>query len=95
MNIPSLKSKLPGTGETIFTEINTLAKKYDAVNLGQGFPDFDMSLELVDLVYAAMKHGHNQYAHMNGVPALRKALAEKAYNLYDVTFKEGIFKLYN
>lgn len=76
-------SKLPATSETIFTIINALAKKYNAINLGQGFPDFDMNNNLIDLVYAAMKNGHNQYAHMNGVPALRNAIAEKVYDLYD------------
>ncbi len=83
MNTPFLISKLPKTGETIFTVINSLAKEYNAINLGQGFPDFEMNSKLIDLVYEAMKNGHNQYAHMNGVPALRKALAEKVYELYD------------
>lgn len=82
MSIPQIKSKLPNTGETIFTTINALAKKYDAINLGQGFPDFPMNARLIDLVHQAMKNGHNQYAHMNGVPALREAIAEKIYKLY-------------
>ncbi len=82
MNNPFLTSKLPQVSETIFTTINSLAKKYNAVNLGQGFPDFSMNSDLVDLVYNAMKNGHNQYAHMNGVPALRNAIAEKVYHLY-------------
>lgn len=82
MNNIFLTSKLPQVSETIFTAINSMAKKYNAVNLGQGFPDFSMSSDLVDLVYTAMKSGHNQYAHMNGVPALRDAIAEKIYRLY-------------
>lgn len=83
MSTPSLTSKLPKTGETIFTVINSLAEKFRAINLGQGFPDFDMNSKLIDLVYAAMKNGHNQYAHMNGLPALRNVLAEKVYDLYN------------
>ena len=83
MSTTSLISKLSNTSETIFTAINSLAKKYNAINLGQGFPDFDMNSTLIDLVYAAMKNGHNQYAHMNGLPALRNALAEKVYDLYN------------
>ena len=82
MSIPSLISKLPRTGETIFTIINSLAKTHNAINLGQGFPDFDMNSKLVELVYTAMKNGHNQYAHMNGLPALRNGIAEKVYSLY-------------
>lgn len=83
MSTPSLISKLPKTSETIFTAINSLAKKYNAINLGQGFPDFAMNSKLIDLVYAAMQKGHNQYAHMNGLPALRNALAEKVCDLYN------------
>ncbi len=82
MNSPSLTSKLPHTGDTVFTIINSLAKKYNAINLGQGFPDFEMNSRLIDLVYAAMKNGHNQYAHMNGVLALRSAIAQKVLDLY-------------
>ncbi len=82
MSIPSLISKLPQTRETIFTIINALAKKNNAINLGQGFPDFDMNSMLIDLVCKAMKNGHNQYAHMNGLPALRNAIARKVYDSY-------------
>lgn len=90
--MPSLNSKLPHTGETIFTEINTLAAKHDAINLGQGFPDFPMNGELIEEVYLAMKSGRNQYAHMNGVPALRKAIAEKVKILYgrEIDYEEEI-----
>ncbi len=83
MSTLSLKSKLPKTSETIFTVINSLAKKYNAINLGQGFPDFQMNNNLIDLVYAAMKNGHNQYAHMNGVVELRNSIAEKIHYLYN------------
>ncbi|MEO6221086.1 MAG: methionine aminotransferase [Ginsengibacter sp.] len=89
---PSLSSKLPQTGETIFTVMNSLANQYEAINLGQGFPDFEMNHELIDLVYRAMKNGHNQYAHMNGVPALRIAIAEKVKSLYnkEINFEKEI-----
>ncbi|MEO6187810.1 MAG: methionine aminotransferase [Ginsengibacter sp.] len=83
MKIPSLDSKLPHIKETIFTAINTLAAKHKAINLGQGFPDFPMNGDLVEEVYLAMKDGRNQYAHMNGVPALRKAIAEKVRRMYN------------
>lgn len=85
MKIPAIQSKLPGTGETIFTTINSLAKENNAINLGQGFPDFSMNDRLIDLVYEAMRSGYNQYAHMNGVPALREAIAEKVLRLYQTS----------
>ena len=71
-------SKLPSVGTTIFTVMSQVAVQYNAVNLGQGFPDFDMSAELIALVNKAMKKGINQYMHMNGFPLLRERLAEKA-----------------
>lgn len=76
------KSKLPETGTTIFTEMSALAKHYDAVNLGQGFPDFPMDELLIAKVNESMKSGYNQYTHMNGYPPLRAALAEKIQALY-------------
>ena len=77
MNIP-IKSKLPSVGTTIFTVMSGLAAQYNAINLGQGFPDFQMSDELTDLVNKAMKDGFNQYVPMQGYMPLREALAEKA-----------------
>jgi methionine aminotransferase len=77
-----IHSKLPDTGTTIFTVMSQLAIDYNAINLGQGFPDFMMSKELIALVNSAMLNGHNQYAHMNGVPLLRQKLAGKVQNLY-------------
>ncbi len=62
--------------------MSSLALKHNAINLGQGFPDFPMNEELVSLVNEAMKQGHNQYTHMNGYIPLREALAEKAEFLY-------------
>ena len=78
----SINSKLPNVGTTVFTLINALAAQYKAINLGQGFPDFMMSSELIALVNEAMQNGHNQYAHTNGLPALREALAQKVAMLY-------------
>ncbi|MBV9987727.1 MAG: aminotransferase class I/II-fold pyridoxal phosphate-dependent enzyme [Chitinophagaceae bacterium] len=77
-----ISSKLPTVGTTIFTVMSVLANEHHAVNLGQGFPDFPMSEELVSLVDKAMKDGFNQYVHMNGWPLLRQRLAEKAARLY-------------
>lgn len=80
-----LQSKLPNVGTTIFTVMSQLAVEYNAVNLGQGFPDFQMSDELTDLVNKAMKTGFNQYTHMNGLPMLRQRLAEKVQKLYNTS----------
>ncbi len=78
-----IKSKLPNVGTTIFTIMSSLATKHNAVNLGQGFPDFSMNEALPDLVYKAMQQGHNQYVHMCGLPVLREGLAEKCNALYN------------
>ncbi len=82
LSSPIITSKLPTTGETIFATMNALANEHNAINLGQGFPDFEMNEELISLVDKAMKDGYNQYAHMNGVPSLRNAIAEKINFLY-------------
>jgi methionine transaminase len=78
-----IQSKLPQVGTTIFTVMSVLAAEHNAINLGQGFPDFPMSDELIALVNEAMQKGYNQYAHMNGFMPLREALAEKAKLLYN------------
>jgi methionine aminotransferase len=78
-----IKSKLPQVGTTIFTEISMLAQQHNAINLGQGFPDFGMSPALTGLVSRAMESGYNQYVHMNGLPLLRERLAEKVQMLYN------------
>jgi methionine aminotransferase len=78
----SLPSKLPHVGTTIFTIMSALATEKGAVNLGQGFPDFECDPNLVDAVTAAMKGGFNQYPPMTGVPALREAIAAKIAQLY-------------
>ena len=77
-----IQSKLPNVGTTIFTVMSSLAAELGAVNLGQGFPDYPMSEELIALVDRAMRNGYNQYTHMNGLAALREVLAEKIAGLY-------------
>ncbi len=77
-----MQSKLPHIGTSIFTVMSQLAVKHNAINLGQGFPDFPMSEVLIDCVTEAMKAGGNQYAHTNGAPILRERLAEKINSLY-------------
>jgi methionine aminotransferase len=79
---PTIDSKLPQVGTTIFTVMSSLAAQLGAVNLGQGFPDYPMNEELVSLVSQAMREGHNQYVHMDGLAALREVLAEKIAGLY-------------
>ncbi|HEX5286079.1 MAG TPA: methionine aminotransferase, partial [Polaromonas sp.] len=79
---PQLKSKLPNVGTTIFTVMSTLAAEKGAVNLGQGFPDFDCDPKLINAVTDAMKRGLNQYPPMTGVPVLREAIAAKVAKLY-------------
>jgi methionine aminotransferase len=80
--VPALQSRLPNVGTTIFTVMSALAAEKGAVNLGQGFPDFDCDPALVDAVTQAMKAGCNQYPPMAGVPALREAIAAKIAKIY-------------
>ncbi len=82
---PEITSKLPKAGTTIFTVMSGLATSYDAVNLGQGYPDFPMSEELTGLVNEAMKNNFNQYSPMPGWMPLREAIAEKVEFLYQTT----------
>lgn len=79
---PNLESKLPRVGTTIFTVMSQLAVEHDAVNLGQGFPDFAPSPQLVDALSQAMADGHNQYPAGVGLPALREQIAIKTEVLY-------------
>ena len=79
---PSLQSRLPNVGTTIFTVMSALAAEKGAVNLGQGFPDFDCDPALIDAVTAAMKDGLNQYPPMTGVPILREAITAKIEKMY-------------
>ena len=79
---PVLQTKLPAVGTTIFTVMSALAAEKGAVNLGQGFPDFDCDPRLVQAVTTAMSQGLNQYPPMAGVPALRSAVGDKIDALY-------------
>jgi methionine transaminase len=79
---PTIQSKLPNAGATIFTTMSVLAAEHNAINLGQGFPDYGMNENLVELVNKAMKDGYNQYVHANGLPLLRERIAEKVQKLY-------------
>jgi methionine aminotransferase len=81
----SIHSKLPQVGTTIFTRMSVLAAEHNAINLGQGFPDFMMNAGLIAWVNEAMQKGNNQYVHMNGLALLRERLAEKIENLYAAT----------
>ncbi|MCR6495938.1 pyridoxal phosphate-dependent aminotransferase [Thermomonas sp. S9] len=77
-----IDTKLPKVGTTIFTVMSQLAAEHGAVNLGQGFPDFPVPARLVDALGRAMQAGHNQYAPMTGIPALRQAIAAKTERCY-------------
>ena len=76
------QTKLPKVGTTIFSVMSQLAAQHGAVNLGQGFPDFPVPDRLVDALARAMREGHNQYAMMTGIPALRQAIADKTERCY-------------
>ena len=77
-----IETKLPAVGTTIFTVMSQLAIEHKAVNLGQGFPDFDPPQRLQDALARAMHEGHNQYAPMTGIPRLREQIAQKTERLY-------------
>ena len=82
----TLQSKLPSVGTTIFTVMSKLAADTGAINLSQGFPDFDCDPALVEAVARHMREGRNQYAPMQGVPALRDAIAAKYADAYGVAY---------
>lgn len=86
---PHLLSRLPQVGTTIFSVMSALAQQHGAVNLGQGFPDFDCDPALLDHVRDAMAEGLNQYPPMPGVPLLRERVAEKVARLYGRTYDPG------
>ncbi|OEZ91634.1 pyridoxal phosphate-dependent aminotransferase [Duganella phyllosphaerae] len=93
---PVLASRLPAVGTTVFTRMSMLAAQAEAVNLGQGFPDFPCERSLLDAVTDAMQADCNQYPPMTGVPALRQAVAAKIATLYgqqydanDITITAG------
>jgi methionine aminotransferase len=80
--VQPMRSKLPSTGVSVFAVMSRLAEEHGAINLSQGFPDFDCDPELIATVERHMRAGQNQYAPMPGVPALRSALAGKIERLY-------------
>ncbi len=82
----TITSKLPSVGTTIFTTMSALAAEVGAINLSQGFPDYECSAELIELVNQAMKDGHNQYAPMGGVMKLREQIAIKTEKLYGTKY---------
>lgn len=82
----SNRSKLPGTGTTIFSVMSKLAEEHKAINLSQGFPDYDCDPKLIDFVAQALKDGYNQYAPMAGMPALRELIADKVMSLYQTDY---------
>jgi methionine aminotransferase len=84
-----IASKLPSTGVSIFSVMSRLAEEHGAINLSQGFPDFDCDPALVEAVARHMRAGHNQYAPMLGVFALREALARKIELLYGRRYDPG------
>ncbi|MEM6522693.1 MAG: methionine aminotransferase [Bacteroidota bacterium] len=80
--MPKLQSKLPNLGTSIFTVMSQMATESEAINLSQGFPDFPVSNELVELISNAMKSGNNQYAPMAGLPALRESIGHMTHRRY-------------
>ena len=87
---PNFASRLPQVGTTIFTVMSALAQEHGAVNLGQGYPDFDCDPALLDAVNVAMRAGHNQYPPMAGVPALREVMAAKIEAQYGRRYDPGV-----
>jgi methionine aminotransferase len=87
MHFPhAIASKLPNVGTTIFTVMSQLAVEHHAINLSQGFPDFDCNEELIDLVARSLKSGNNQYAPMAGILPLREIIAKKTQDLHGATY---------
>ena len=87
MNYPNLiSSKLPNVGTTIFTVMSKLAADTNAINLSQGFPDFNCDEQLISLVHKYMKEGKNQYAPMAGLPSLREILSDKIEALHQIKY---------
>ncbi|MFN5478833.1 MAG: methionine aminotransferase [Chitinophagaceae bacterium] len=80
--MPTINSKLPATGTSIFTVMSALASQHGAINLGQGFPDFHMDAELAERAAKAIVDGHNQYVPMAGYLPLRESIAHKISSLY-------------
>ncbi len=83
---PHLSARLQGFGTTIFTEMTRLALQHGAVNLGQGFPNFDGPEFIKEAAIAAIRAGHNQYARMTGIPDLNRAIAEHQQRFYGLSY---------
>jgi methionine aminotransferase len=88
--VPLPPSRLPEIGTTIFTVMSALAQQHGAVNLGQGFPDFDCDPRLIEAVERALRAGLNQYPPMAGVAALREVVAQKMERLYGHRYDPGV-----
>ncbi|MFZ1489568.1 MAG: pyridoxal phosphate-dependent aminotransferase [Ilumatobacteraceae bacterium] len=86
LRAPHLTAKLQGFGTTIFAEMSALAASTGAVNLGQGFPDYDGPREVLDAAIAAISEGQNQYPPGIGVPVLREAICEHQQRFYGLTY---------
>ncbi|WP_289022436.1 methionine aminotransferase [uncultured Salegentibacter sp.] len=88
-NFKNLPSKLPAGKTSIFSVMSGLARKHKAIDLSQGFPNFETDNHLKDLVCKAMKDGYNQYPPMNGIPELREQIVSKIENLYGKKYNEA------
>ncbi len=86
MSLKPLSSRLPQVGTTIFTVMSALASAHGAVNLGQGFPDFEPDPALLDAVNQAMRSGGNQYAPLNGLPSLRQIVSDQIAARYGARY---------
>ena len=82
----SLSSKLPRVGTSIFTEMSQMASEYKAINLSQGFPDFDVDNELIRLAKKYFDKGVHQYAPMQGSIKLREVISKKIYNKFNQSY---------
>jgi methionine aminotransferase len=89
MSTPRIETRLPTVGTTIFTVMSALAQEVGAINLGQGFPDFEGDPALVEHVASAMREGLNQYPPMAGVPQLRERITQKIESLYGRRYDPG------
>lgn len=86
---PTLQSKLPKVGTTVFSVMSALAAQHGSINLGQGFPDFGCDPRLIEAVTAAMQAGHNQYPLMPGVAVLRERVSAKFEAIHGVRYDPG------
>ncbi len=82
----NINTKLPNVATTIFTVMSKMANEYQAINLSQGFPNFEANKKLIDFVNSAMQKGYNQYAPMPGLVSLREIIAEKTNTLYNSNY---------